>query len=370
VSGEALAGASPGFSSGDPIRAGLLAAPELPTDIAARLATDLAEELAAQHGGAWEVTVAEEPLLEGERGIQEIVEAARERRVRFGWDVAVCLTDLPLRRGTRPVVAAVSPSEGILVVAVPAFGPTRLRPRVREAIVNLTGEVVDEALASRSLVRRRVGDLLTPIQRVNDDGETVAVHWVTPPVLGHFRLLAGMVRANRPWRALVGLTRAVVAAFATGAYALLTNTIWKLSDRLAWERLLLLMVLSVGALVVWLIAANDLWEKSRRESAAKEATLYNAATALTLLVAVLCAYAALFTLLLGTAALVVDARVLRAADGHTVGLVEYAKLAWMAASMATVAGTLGSGLESVSAVRQAAYGHRQLRRAGEAGQGG
>jgi hypothetical protein len=316
------------------------------------------------------VAVAEEPLLEGERGIEEIVEAARQHRAGRGWDVAVGLTDLPLRLGMRPVVAAVSPSDGVLVLAVPALGATRLRPRVREAIVNLTGEAIDEALAARSLVRRRVGDLLTPIQRVNLGGKSSAVHWVTPPVLGHFRLLAGMVRANRPWRALVGLTRAVVAAFATGAYALLTNTIWKLSDTLAWERLLMVMVLSVGALVAWLIVVHELWETSRRQSAVKEAALYNAATALTLMVAVLCAYAALFTLLFGAAALVVDARVLRAVDGHAVGAVEYAKLAWMAASLATVAGALGSGLESASAVRQAAYGHRQRRRAGEAGQGG
>src|SRR4051794_19160939 len=51
------------------------------------------------------------------------------------------------------------------------------------------------------------------------------------PALGHARLLLGMVRANRPWRA-----RALVAAFATGAYVLLVATIWQLSAALGWPQ--------------------------------------------------------------------------------------------------------------------------------------
>jgi hypothetical protein len=47
---------------------------------------------------------------------------------------------------------------------------------------------------------------------------------------------------------------------------------------------------------------------------------------------------------------------------HSVGLGDYVTLAWMAASLATVAGALGASLEHEDKVREAAYGYRQRRR--------
>jgi hypothetical protein len=154
----------------------------------------------------------------------------------------------------------------------------------------------------------------------------------------------------------------VVAAFASGAYALLTNTPWQIASGLGWVRLLVIMVLSVGALLGWLIVVHELWESRTGAGPAKDTALYNAATTLTLLIAILCAYAALFALLLVAAALVIDPDVFQQNIGHSVDLADYVTLAWFAASVATVAGALGSGLENEDAVRQAAYGHNQASR--------
>src|SRR4051794_27015593 len=72
-----------------------------------------------------------------------------------------------------------------------------------------------------------------------------------------------MVRANRPWRLIVRLSRALAAAAAAVVFALVTSDLWVLADALNWLRLLVLNVLSVGATVVWLIAAPRLWEARR-----------------------------------------------------------------------------------------------------------
>jgi hypothetical protein len=55
---------------------------------------------------------------------------------------------------------------------------------------------------------------------------------------------------------------------------------------------------------------------------------------------------------------VIDAGVLGKALGHHAEVGDYTALAWMASSLATIAGGLGPCLESDEAVREAAYGYR------------
>ena len=251
----------------------------------------------------------------------------------------------------------------VAVVNVPAFGATLLTPRVRKSAIALIGDIVDETLEGRDqLMARRPTDVLTPIRRETEPDTRADVRYVMPAGLGHIRLLSGMVRANRPWRAFSGLSSAVVAAFGTGAYALLSTSIWQLSGQLGWPRLGAIMLCAVTAMVAWLIIGHGLWEKAENGKRPKDAALYNAATALTLVVAVLCGYAAMFVLLFGVATLLIEGSVFKDNAGHAAGIGAYAALAWLGAAIGTVAGALGSKLENIDEVRHATYGHNQCRR--------
>jgi hypothetical protein len=85
-------------------------------------------------------------------------------------------------------------------------------------------------------------------------------------------------------------------------------------------------------------------------------------TALTITVAVLFSYAVLFALVLLAAGIFVPGAYFQSTLRHPVGPGEYLTLAWLATSLATVAGALGASLEDEDTVREAAYGYRQRRR--------
>jgi hypothetical protein len=125
----------------------------------------------------------------------------------------------------------------------------------------------------------------------------VDARFVAPKVLGHPRLWAGMVLANRPWKLFPSFKGAISAAFATGAYAFVTPTIWMLGDASGWARLLAFMVAAIVAMVAWIIVSHDLWERASDREARHWTRLYNGVTALTITAAVFIAYAALFALI-------------------------------------------------------------------------
>ena len=355
------------MSDRDELVLGLLAAPGWPAEVAEALAGELPGLLAdrASDAVSWRVPVRTDPAVaDMSRGV-EAIDLTRARLLREGWDLAVCITDVPLRIGTRPVVADASATHGVALISLPALGAVQTRRRARDAVIRLVDGLVGESLElgergprSRARVSHRIASLAAPIRAVEPPDDEVDLRFVAAVVRGHVRLLTGMVRANRPWRLIVRLSRALAAATAAVAFALVTSDLWVLADALNWVRLLVLTVLSIGATIVWLIVAHRLWERRQDRGSRQQTVLFNTATTLTLLLGVASLYTALFALTIGAAALVIDAGVLREALGHHVGVGDYAALAWMASSLATIAGGLGAGLESDEAVREAAYGYR------------
>jgi hypothetical protein len=344
---------------------GLLSDPDLPTEIAEDLAEDLPELLAERidDRGSWKVSTRREALPTGD--VEQLIAVARDRRREAEWDVVICLTDLPLRSAGRPVVVDASVGDGVGVVSLPALGPTQLRSRAREAIVGLVGHLI----ATDQEGARGDGDarpLQAPVpakQRHAPEDADSDLRLVASRTGGNMRLLAGMVRANRPWRLVFGLSSALSATVATAAIALMNVTVWQVGDALDPARLWLLTAVSLTAMVAWLILAHGLWRRASGSATREQVRLFNAATVLTLSLGVLWMYVIVFLVSVAAAELFIDSELLRSKLQHSIGLADYLALAWLVSSAATIGGALGSGLESNDAVRDAAYGHdRQDRR--------
>lgn len=352
---------------------GLIPAPDIPEKIAYELASEL-PGLLGRHVDPdvyWDVPVVVDPLTGSGREAPEILDVCRERRLREGWDLAICLTDLPVYRDGRLVAGDVSGKRGVAGLSLPALGAARLHQRARELTLQLAHELY---VRMRHRGRDhppgrgpRSGEVAGPFRRVDPPDEDmkatdVDVRFAAPGAPGHLRLWSGMVLANRPWKMLPAFKGAIAAAFATGAYALIIPSIWLLADAVGGARLLLLMVVAIVAMVVWIIVAHHLWERPDDPDQLRWAALYNGVTVLTLSTAVLAAYAILFALIFIAAWVFVPGAYFQTTLKHPVGFGEYLILAWLGTSLATVAGALGASLEDEEAVREASYGYRQKRR--------
>jgi hypothetical protein len=321
-----------------PIHVGLLADPASPTKIARRL-TDLDPPDGGRRD-AWDIKVVSEPFTIGcedvDTALRRLGDAARQHE----WDLVVGLTELPLRDDDgRYLLVRTDPQGRSAVLSLPALGGLRMHARARHAVRVLVGGMTDPS----AQVGHRV-----PLPRLG----------------GRWRLLIGMVLANRPWLLVFGLKSALVAALATGAVATINSTVWLLAGSLSWWRLLVATIASVACVVVWLVIDGGLWDRPDDKSpeARERSRLYNTSTLVTLTTGVLICYLALYVVNLVWALFVLDPAVMGRNLHASVGYRDLFVLTWFVASAATLGGALGTGLESDEAIRAAAYSKREEER--------
>jgi hypothetical protein len=344
------------------VTVGLVVTPTLDEPALNQLVRELRERLAELYPDVdWHVVAVHDALVAGPVGLTELVDAVRARMLEEGWDLTVAVTDLPLRLARRPLLTHSSPSHNVALVSLPAIGVVRRQRRLldltADALAVLIGDVPSDRDAQdrpRFGVRARLVELGTGI---NNPSETQVAVFLARVITGNIRLLLGMIVANRPWRLIPRLSRAMIGAVAAGVFALVTNDVWQIAASLDAWRLAALTLISISAAAGALIVTHGLWERAPDPRVREQVALFNLVTTITVLIGIGSLYLGLFVLSLGVAALAIDESLLSHAIGRSAGVDEYLRLAWLTASLATGGGALGGVVESDAAVREAAYAH-------------
>ncbi|WP_280401498.1 hypothetical protein [Nocardia carnea] len=353
---------------------GVVADPDLP----ARLARDLAAGLPAalaRHDPRLRcrVEVFDDPFEAMYPDLEYIIDKAARHVRDTDWDLALCLTDLPLRSDGRTVLASLELRHRVALIPLPALGGVRLRYRLRKLAAGIVpalrgsrtppcgstatmprtaAELPGRELAARAPFRR---------VRVVDDGtDAVLVERDGPARFAG--LLAGMVRANRPWRLFVGLSSALAGTLAGTAFGVLYSSIWQLATALGLLRLAGVVLAAITALSVWIIVGHNLWERKTTADHARDIRLRNAGTVVTVAFGAIVFFAVLFLFTSAAVGLVIPPAYLATVLGGPVHLGDYLTIAAMASALGTVAGAVGSGLEDDLTVRKATYGYRDQER--------
>ncbi|MFS0750523.1 hypothetical protein [Oceanobacillus sp. 1P07AA] len=373
---------------------GLISAPGYPKDIAARLQDELPNLLQyyVDENCEWELYYLEDPLT-GAGDSLDILKATKEIKENNNWDFTVCLTDLPIFKEKRLILAEASEEENIALISLPSLGSTMMIRRLRESILQLVNEMFygsddadrDKAQQriqsmndnhkqlknkdSRHLIGKRFFEYLSPIKRETPNEQeakhdsSIDVRFTVPKKWSiALRIITGMVRANRPWSLFPAFMKVIIIAFTTGAYALVFPTLWQLSNYYTITRMMILSIVAILAMVIWIILGHQLWERPQDANNNYLRKLYNATTFLTLLLTVCIYYLILFCLFTLAVTTFIPMGMLEDQLTGEVGIQNYFYIAWTATSIATIVGALGSALENENAVLESTYGYRQRQR--------
>jgi hypothetical protein len=334
----------------EPVVIGLLVTHE-DHGLAERLAGELPEALCERPDGGtrWRVAIrATEPADAAARP-GELVDAVRRSLLQRGWELGIGLTALPLRDGRRPAAIHASASHGVGLISVPALGAVHREARLRDAALDVIGALLGEDGREDA-----AQELASPIASADAERHGT-LRFTRLAVRGNLRLLLGMIRANRPTRVMARLTRSAAAALGTGAYAVTSGNMWIVAGLSGVPRLIGIAALSLALLLVALVVAHGLWERARDAAARERIVLFNIVTVTTLAIGVASLYLVLFAAMLVAAAVMIPPDALAKQIGHAPAVADFTRVAWLAASVATVGGAFGTLVESDDAVREAAY---------------
>lgn len=350
-------------NGGDSVIIGLVPSPGLPEGIANDIVEDLASELSEtiDSGVRWVVRVVPDPITGSNVETPDLLEELGKIARSDAWDYTIALTDLPVRRNRKIVLADASTEKRSGWISIPALGVLWLRRKVRRITVQLVedlyagrgqSEIEDDELMLKEAGR---GD-------TSDAAEIIDTRYISRSRLAPARLLGGMVYANEPWTILPSFKTTTVTAVATGSYGLIFSSMWELGEHASSIRLVVLSLVAMSLLGGWIIVSHGLWQPHHGASSQFLTTLYNTTTVITIGTGVLFAFGMIYLILLFESVIFMPPSLLESRLGMPVDALNYVTATWVTASVATLAGALGAGLEDTERVRQATFSWRMQRR--------
>ncbi|HEY0317731.1 MAG TPA: hypothetical protein VGC49_05500 [Solirubrobacterales bacterium] len=347
------------------VKLGLIVTPAIDQDVAEAIRDELREALTERYPEvSWEIDLVRDPLAPPPVHLTELVSAARDRLLAEDWDLAVGITELPLRLSHRPLLSHASRTHGVGLVSLPALGVVQRRRRLQsallDAIATLIGDRSEDGRGRRSPaarlgVERRLAELASD---VDDDPDAQGVAFLARVLSGNLRLLVGMVGANHPWRLVSHLWRAMLGAVAALVFALVQVELWPIATTISPIRLAIPTLGSIVAAAIALIIAHGLWERAPEPRVREQVALFNLATTFTVVFGVTALYLSVFLISLTGAVVMIEPSFFAKALGQRdVSVWDYLRLAWLASSLGTIGGALGATLETDETVREAAYAY-------------
>jgi hypothetical protein len=158
--------------------------------VTGQLRAELADRLAERVDADVRWTVREgwgdvAPRRDG--GADALLDDLAQRRTDDGWDVAICLTDLPLHTDRVPLVAQTSTQRRAALVSLPALG-LRQMPAVRAVVPDLVGRLLTDASDQQvPPVDREPAELasrVTAVHRVDGEGDAGELRYVASRLTG------------------------------------------------------------------------------------------------------------------------------------------------------------------------------------------
>ncbi|MBM2659769.1 5,10-methylene-tetrahydrofolate dehydrogenase [Staphylococcus pseudoxylosus] len=356
-------------------KVGILATPDLSKKLVNNF-YDTLPDLFSKNFGAnvdWEIELIKDPIIGATKNFNDLYSNSKKYKKDNNCAYIINLTDLPMLDEKKVIAADINKNTGTILISVSAFGWGTIRKRIKRAILYAINEVIslnDEIPHSSkiyfkdNLFQKNLSSIFLHRTEVYiEKTESPHIRYViAPSFIGNFQLITGMVLANNPLNMMKSLTSSVALSFTTGAFGMIFTTMWQLSYMFSELRLLALSCASITAMVFWIILANQLWETSSKEK--NISRLYNYTTVITLIVSVLIYYITLFILFLVTCLTLIPPDFL----GKTIDLsgsanfLQYMEIAWLASSIATVAGAVGVGLTNEQSIKQSTFGYRQQSR--------
>jgi len=349
---------------------GIIAAPEFATDMANLLKEQLPSILNEKINDdiSWTFEIMVDEITSVAEDSEVLLNSVLNRQNNQGWDYTLCLTDIPIFFENETVLSRVNFDHDTAFLSLPSLG-WFVQKRVSRMAVQIIEDLYYKYDSSVDKERDERLDnifLLHKIRKVpkTEKEEDVLRYILYPKTTGIYTLISGMTYDNKPWRLIPSLKSVFAIAFGSGIYAMIFPTLWQLGYEYSPFRLAGMTILSILSLTVWIMQSHNLWEEESITGNTKYRKLYNTTTVITLLLAVSFFHVTLILMFLMASFILVGPQFYaeQLQMSGSPDFFNFLQLAWMTASVGTLTGGVGVGLEDEENVRHTTYGFRQRER--------